>query len=64
MGVRRTVGLFSVLFIILPIFFPFVYPFGDTERTLVLCCIDGSDVSGNVPVGAGNMKLLEPKIMN
>lgn len=46
-GIRRTVGLFSDLFITLPIFFPFVHPFGNKERTFVLCCIDGSDVSGN-----------------
>lgn len=46
-GLGGSIGLFSALFITLPVFFPFVYPFGNKERTSVLCCIDGSDVSGN-----------------
>lgn len=47
LGLGGTVGFFSDLFTTFPIFFPFVYPFGNKERTLVLCCVDGGDVSGN-----------------
>lgn len=63
-GGSGTVSLFSDLLMILPMFFPFVYPFDDIERTPVPCCIDGSDASGNVCVGVGDVTLSEQKLMN
>lgn len=33
-----------------------MWPFGDGEKTVVLCCIDGSEVSGNVSVGVAGAK--------